>query len=167
MVRKGKKAGVEVSLAETQEDFEGWWAVYHQLTQQIGFQSQNYDFCKKLFETPSLSKLFVARLGSKIIGGCFFLTDDYPLYWLGAFDRAYQKTSAGHVTMWEAMLYFMSHGCSLLDLGGISVGETDGPSRFKKNFGGDLQKAYIYEWPVSKMKNCFLKVASKLRTFAK
>ena len=155
--------GIEVKLAEKEQEFNEWWKIYSNLAQVKKFGRQNYLFVKELFQRKGLSKLFVSVKDNKIIGGSFFLVDEYPMYWLGAFDRKFKHYAPGHLTIWEAIIFLKEKEYQLLDLGGVSSVESkEGPDFFKKSFNGEFKKGYIYEIPINKFKNLALKFISKI-----
>lgn len=163
MIRKGRKMGVEVKLAEKEEEFNQWWEIYFNLAQTKKFDSQNLHLVKELFQKKELSKLFLSIKDNKIIGGSFFLTDKYPMYWLGGFDRKFRNYAPGHLTIWEVVIFLKEKGYRLLDLGGVSLVESKtGPDLFKKSFRGELNKGHIYEIPINKFKYQILKFISKI-----
>ena len=163
MIRKGEKMGVEVKLAEKEKEFQEWWEIYSELTRIKKFGRQNQNLLRELFQRKNLVRLFVAKKDSKIIGGAFFLIDEYPMYWLGAVDRKYEDLASGHINMWEAILAFKEKGFGILDLGGAVLDKKEGPTRFKKSFNGEMKKGYIYEIPINKFKMYFLKFISKFK----
>jgi lipid II:glycine glycyltransferase (peptidoglycan interpeptide bridge formation enzyme) len=164
MIRKGSKMGVSVELAETEDQFSDWWRIYSDITQTKGFGRQNHFLVKELFLRKNLSKLFVSIKEDKIIGGSFFLVNKYPIYWLGAFDRAYGNVAPGHINIWEAMLHFKKNAYLLMDLGGIASDKhQDGITTFKKSLTREVQKGYIYVVPINHLKRRILEFLSKAR----
>ncbi|MDD3101644.1 MAG: peptidoglycan bridge formation glycyltransferase FemA/FemB family protein [Patescibacteria group bacterium] len=164
MIRKGEKMGVEIKLAETEKEFNQWWGVYSRATQIKGFGRQKLLLVKKLFKDKKISRLFLSIKDNKIIGGTFFLLDEYPMYWLGAFDKKFGDYAPGHINIWETMLSLKEKGFQLLDLGGISFDEKDGSSRFKKSFMGEIKTEYIYEIPINLIKTKFINLVSKIKS---
>lgn len=152
MIRKGRRNGVMVGVAEGEFDFEQWLRIYEATARFKGFERQPTELIRPLYLQRNLSRLFLARIGDDVIGGCFFLLADYPMYWLGAFDPERREAAVGHVTLWESALALEREGYGMLDLGGISAGDADGPTRFKKSFNGKTMTANIYEVPVSRFK---------------
>ena len=163
MIRKGRKNKVNIKLVEEEKEFNEWWNVYSNVSQTKGFGKQNYLLVKTLFREKKLAKLFVSVKDNKIIGGSFFLTDKYPVYWLGAFDRNYGNCAPSHINIWEAIISFKENGYKLLDLGGIALNREDGTTLFKKSFGGEMKKGYIYEMSVNKFKTCVLEFISQIK----
>lgn len=163
MIRKGEKMDVKVKLADQEEEFNQWWGVYSKTAEIKGFGRQKLLLVKKIFQEKKLSRLFLSIKDNKIIGGTLFLLDEYPMYWLGAFDKNFGDYAPGHINIWEAMLTLKKEGFQLLDLGGISFDEKDGSSRFKKSFNGEIKTEYIYEIPVNFIKKKFISLVSKIK----
>jgi len=164
MIRKGEKMGVKVKLADQEEEFDQWWKVYSRAAEIKGFGKQKLLLVKKIFQEKKLSRLFLSIKDNKIIGGTLFLLDEYPMYWLGAFDKNFGDYAPGHINIWEAMLSLKKEGFQLLDLGGISFDEKDGSSRFKKSFNGEIKTEYIYEIPINLIKTKFINFVSKVKS---
>jgi len=151
-IRRAKKKGVIVREAKTSEDFDNWYGIYNTTASAKGFGSQPYDLVRDLFKRADLSKLFITLVENKIVGGMFFLTGNYPMYWLSGFDREYRHLNVGALNMYEAVLRFKNTGYRLLDLGGAVLNREHGPTFFKKKFGGEVKEASIYEVPVNRVK---------------
>lgn len=156
MVRKGTRNGIVAGRAFDRLDFDVWWKIYESEARARNFEAQDRSLVENLFKRSDLSRLWIARAGGEIVGGCFFLVGDYPMYWLGAFSSDRRHLSPGHLTMWEAMKTFANEGFKLLDLGGISIGDEDGPTRFKKSFGGEQRVGYAYSVVMSRTKSWLL-----------
>ena len=164
MVRKGKKSEVKIKMAESEKEFEQWWQIYIKTAQFKKFGKQNLPLVKEIFKNKNLSRLFISLVNNKIIGGSLFLVDKYPMYWLGAFSPDYTKCAPANINIWQAMLWFKEKNYQLLDLGGAVLDKEHGPTRFKKSFGGETKKAYIYEIPVLKLKNILTNILLKLHS---
>jgi hypothetical protein len=156
MVRKGEKKGVLVKEAENEQEFNKWWEVYLNTATTKEFEIQSYDLVSTLFRDPSLSRLFISLVDGQVAGGFFFVVNNYPMYWLGAFDRKFLEWSPSNLCIWKSVLWFNENGFPLLDLGGAVTDRDHGPTQFKKNLGGRLADAYIYNVPVQGIKNSLL-----------
>lgn len=150
MIRKGENEGIGMKVAETEEELSLWWSIYESSAQAKGFSIQPFSLVRDLFRKKELSRLVLSVRGGAIVGGCFFLTIAYPMYWLGAFHYDARSCSPGHITIWGAIELFRSEQYALMDLGGISSqNSATGPDLFKKSFAGELKKGYTYCIPVS------------------
>jgi hypothetical protein len=157
MVRKGGKSGLTVSEASGVSEFEEWWNIYSISAKKAKFSAQSYSLIKSIFKNKNISKLLVASKDGKVVGGAFFLVNKYPMYWLGAFDRNYSSASPGHLIIWEAICKFQEMGFRLMDLGGIAENE-ESSTRFKRAFSEDVRRGYVYDIPVSGLKNTFMRL---------
>lgn len=155
MIRRAEKNGVSVRATRGQQDFVDWWRIYSNLAERAGFDTQNQDLVYSLLVESALTRLFVSEKESRIIGGSYFLINEYPMYWLGAVDRQYGSDAPGHVNIWRALIGFADEGFPIVDLGGIDPDE-EGSTRFKKSFSRDLRSAYLYQVPLGGMKQKLL-----------
>ena len=162
-IRRAQREGVVVKEAKTNEEFNKWYSIYNATASIKGFEYQSHHLVEELFEQPDLSKLFVALLEDKIVGGMFFLTGGYPMYWLGGFDRKYSHFNIGALSMYEAMLQFKNKGYRLLDLGGAVLDKEHGPTLFKRKFGGKVREAKIYGVPINRLKSNLLTFGETLQ----
>ena len=163
MVRRGIKDGVEIEVAQSEDQLSDWWKIYARVSRDKNFSTKAWSLVHALFKEQGLSRLFIAIGGGRIIGGCFFLVNRYPMYWLGAFDREYREYRSGNLNMWRSILYFKSKGYKVLDLGGIKLDDSFGPDVFKRSFNGETRKAFIYQVPIGRAKFLLLKSASFLQ----
>jgi lipid II:glycine glycyltransferase (peptidoglycan interpeptide bridge formation enzyme) len=162
MVRKGRKKGIIVKVADNKKEFNDWWNIYTQAAELRGINSMKFKLVEVLFEDKLLSRLFISLINEKVVGGFFFLTNNYPIYWLGAYDRKYKDYSPNNVTMWEAILWFKNNGYELLDFGGADNDGKSSTDRFKESFGSSLMNGYFYHVPISRWKDILLQTASKV-----
>jgi len=163
MVRRGEREGVKIELAASESQFSNWWKVYIKTAYSKGFNPQPYGLVHTIFKQANFSRLFIATKNSQVIGGMFFLVNKYPMYWLGAYDRSYKQYHGANLNMWNAILHFKEKGYEVLDLGGIKIDKSHGPSRFKKSFDGEMKRAWVYEIPVCKLKAFLLTSLSSIR----
>ncbi|MHB8425167.1 MAG: GNAT family N-acetyltransferase [Gammaproteobacteria bacterium] len=161
MIRRGEKEELKILPAISDRDFSDWWKVYEQTAKSKEFTLQPRALVYAVFKENALAKLFVARKGTETIGGMFFFTHDYPVYWLGGFERV-GNYHASHINLWKAMLYFKKNGYAILDLGGVETDESHGPSRFKRAFNGDLKTSWMYRIPINAPKAFILDLAASL-----
>lgn len=163
MIRKSMKNKVTVSLAQEENEFFDWWELYSFRSKIKKFKKQSQNLIEELYKNRRLSRLYVTKYNNKIIGGSFFLVDKYPMYWLGAYNKSYNKFASGHINIWEAINCFRLEGYSLMDLGGISTINIDGPSLFKKSFRGEVKQGYIYEIITNRPKQVLIDIIKKMK----
>ncbi len=162
-IRRAKNEGVIVRKAKEDTEFDKWYDIYNATASVKGFERQPYSLVRDLFVQPDLSELLVALVEDKIVGGMFFLTGSYPVYWLSGFDRKYSHFNIGALNMYEAIMQFKNLGYKLLDLGGAVLDREHGPTLFKRKFGGEVRRATICEVSVNRLKANLLTFGEALR----
>ena len=155
-IRRSKRAGVTAHLAETDADFESFWSIYRRVASQKGFPAQPRSLVETLFRDPSLTTLIVTRRAGVVIGGMFFWTEAYPVYWIGGFERIAEAPYTGSLTLWEATRLFRDQGAALLDLGGADPTPGHGPTAFKDTFHGEVRMSYQSTLTLSPLKGRLL-----------
>lgn len=138
-INRSKRAGVTVTVCETDADFESFWTIYCQTAARKGFPAQPHPLVKALFREPSLTTLVVSRRAGAVIGGMLFWTECYPVYWIGGFERRVEAPYTGNLTLYEATRLFRERGAPLLDLGGADPTPGHGPTAFKETFHGEIR----------------------------
>jgi len=157
-IRQAKKNNVEVVISDTENDFVEWWNIYSNTANRKKFVSESYYLTKELFEKKQISRLFIAIIDKKIISGNQILLSNTGVIWkLGGSNHQYSKYRPNHLLQWEIIKWAQKQGYSYFDMGGalpsrydknsnlINEGHGEGPSAFKKKFGGDYRDIYKYQ----------------------
>lgn len=164
-IKKAKKYNVEVVIADRENDFLEWWNIYTMTAHRKKFVLESSLIYKELFQNKKLSKLFIAKIDGKIVSGNLMLLSDNGIIWkLGGSDKAYSKFGPNDLIHWEIIEWAKNQGYSYYDMGGalplrydengilINEGHGEGPSAFKKKFGGEYREIYRYQIVTEKMK---------------
>lgn len=164
-IRQAQKNNVKVTVAESENDFLDWWNIYSKTSDRKKFISDTFNLNKELFENHHLSRLFVAKIDNKIISGNLILLSDNGIIWkLGGADQEYFEYRPNHLLQWEIIEWAKKQGFSFYDMGGalppyydlngapIDEGRGEGPSAFKRKFGGEYKESYDYQIIINKLK---------------
>lgn len=162
-VRKAEKSEVVCKQTTDVVDLKKWWDIYLETGKRGGFVLQKYEMVEKLFLNSKISRLFIALIKGKIIAGAFLLVGNCPLYWLGGSLKKYGKYNGSTLIQWEIIKWAKESGYCYYDMGGALKDNKDhGPSRFKKQFGGDFSPVYIYEMEFMPFRSKFFKILANL-----
>jgi lipid II:glycine glycyltransferase (peptidoglycan interpeptide bridge formation enzyme) len=165
-IRRAENAGVKILKNEGYEQF---YEMNKKFIKKKGLSSIFEHIGAEIASLETMKKkgtLFVAEYTDEIIGGLYFLEDNFNIKSLiGASKRLEQDKErrkiigyANRLIRWEAIKYAKDKGITEFDLGGIFPGnkiEDDpvkrGINKFKLSFGGDILPGYSYEKGYSKI----------------
>nr|NQU90812.1 GNAT family N-acetyltransferase [Bacteroidota bacterium] len=136
--RKARKVGVEISIAETQSDWENYFTVYEDSLNRWG-ENTTLSYSWTLFETimrrasPDI-KLWLARYEGLVIAGalCFY-SPTHVVYWHGAALSSHFNLRPVNLLMYEAIHDAAERGFKWFDFN--PSGGLDGVRAFKRSFG--------------------------------
>ena len=97
---------------------------------------QDFSFYKKVINTfyPDNSKIFLAKLDDKYIGGVFLLqSNDQAYYWLGSNLKKFNNKNPGSLIQWQIIKDLSENKFKSYDLLNLSIPSI---ARFKRGFGG-------------------------------
>jgi lipid II:glycine glycyltransferase (peptidoglycan interpeptide bridge formation enzyme) len=169
-IRQAKKRNVKIEILNIENDFLDWWGIYINTVNRKKFISESPPFPKELFENKKLSRLFVAKIDDRIVSGWFILLfENGIISKLSASNREYSRYHPGDLLIWKLIEWAKKQGYSYYDMGGalpprydkngvlINEGHGEGPSAFKKKFGGDYRDIYKYQIITNKTKYRIIK----------
>lgn len=175
-IRQAKRNNVEISITNSEKGFYNWWDIYKGTVKRKDFVMESIHLYKELFENNKFSRLFVAKMDSKIISGNFILLSDSGITWaLGGSNKKYMKYRPNHLLQWEIIEWAKEQGYSYYDMGGalpprydangmpIDEGRGEGPSAFKRKFGGEYKELYKYHIITDKIKDKVINILISAR----
>lgn len=136
--RKARKAGVEISLAESMEDWENYFRVYEDSLIRWGEKktsTYSWHLFKEFFQRSSPNiKLWLAKYDGLIIAGalCFY-SSSHAVYWHGAVLSTYFELRPVNLLMYEVIRDAADHGFKWFDFN--PSGDLEGVRAFKRSFG--------------------------------
>ena len=164
-IRQARKKNVEVVITDSEKDFLEWWDIYSKTANRKEFILESYNLTKELFEKKEISRLFVAKIGNKIVSGNLIILSNTEVIWkLGGSDREFSEFRPNHLLQWEIIEWSKKQGYSYYDMGGalpprydingvpIDEGSGEGPSSFKRKFGGEYKEIYKYQIITNKLR---------------
>jgi lipid II:glycine glycyltransferase (peptidoglycan interpeptide bridge formation enzyme) len=143
-------------IVKRSEDYEEFWNLYREFTQQKGVGFGGYT----IEQLKQFGTLFMAEFDGEYIAGQLYLEDrenksDIRLL-LGGSRRFGNNTGkskiigfANRLLVWEVIKYAKNKGISEFDFGGFYTGnkpdvEKENINTFKKGFGGNIVIHYEY-----------------------
>ena len=169
-IRQAQKNNVKVEISDIENDFSEWWDIYSNTANRKDFILESYSFIKELFENKLISRLFVAKIDNKIISGNLILLSNTGILWkLGGSNNEYSGYRPNHLLQWEIIEWAKKQGYLYYDMGGaisprydmngvpIDEGKGEGPSSFKRKFGGEYRHIYKYQIITNKIKYQIIK----------
>jgi lipid II:glycine glycyltransferase (peptidoglycan interpeptide bridge formation enzyme) len=150
-INRAKKAGVQIKIGENHDEFYRIYRSFRKTKGLIGL--------KKLDLIKKYCTLFTVKVKGDILSGYGYLEDtDNMRAWITGSLRlsakskeiAYLIGNANRLLIWTAIQYAKEKGIKYFDLGGYYTGKDKKDprysiNRFKKGFGGQVRKHYIYE----------------------
>jgi CelD/BcsL family acetyltransferase involved in cellulose biosynthesis len=136
---QGIRAGVEVRLGETRQDWERHHDMYRASIERWRASGKpvTSSFERPVFEalrTTNGVRLWVAEHGGELVAGAIFLYAARTIiYWNGAFCERAAKLRPSNVLLGEAMLRCAAEGFEWLDLGASGIHEN--VAAFKRRLG--------------------------------
>ena len=137
-VRQARKAGVEIILAETREDWENYFHVYEDSLKRWG-KNATLTYTQNFFEllflraSPNV-KLWLAKFeGGVIAGALCFYSPTHVVYWHGAALSSHFELRPVHLLMYESIKDAADRGFKWFDFN--PSGDLDGVKAFKRSFG--------------------------------
>lgn len=136
--KKARKAGVEIRLAQSEQDWKQYYSVYQSSVERWG-NDPGSSYAWELFETifrlrsPDV-KLWVATADSQIVSGalCFY-AKRHVVYWHGSSLEKYFELRPVNLLMFEVIQHGCEHGYAWYDFN--PSGHMQGVITFKESFG--------------------------------
>lgn len=136
--KKAQKAGVEITFAETVEDWNEYYQVYQSSVERWRKDpstAYSWELFKDIFEHRSPRvKLWIARYDNKIVSGalCFY-SKKHVVYWHGSSLKEYFELRPVNLLMLEIIKDACERGYAWYDFN--PSGHMQGVITFKESFG--------------------------------
>jgi len=146
-IRLAERKGVEIVETGTREDLPVFYRVLQETCERDHFLVRSYQYFEDLYDylvPPGYAKLFLAKLGGKVIAGTLLLKlGDKAWYLYGASSNKERNAMPNYLIQWTMIQWAKSQGCTLYDFRGVPGQLTEenplyGLYRFKKGFSGEF-----------------------------
>lgn len=161
--RKGERAGVEILPTGRPDDLAEFYAVVHRLSAGgVRFPVPALALLQALLDAGH-GTLYLARLGTQVLGGCVVLRHRYAHALLSGFDAAACGGLPSTHLYVQVMLHEQARGIPFLDFGPHNVRTHAHLVLAKRAFKPLIVPAYRYERPGIGWRPQTLALAMKLR----
>jgi CelD/BcsL family acetyltransferase involved in cellulose biosynthesis len=138
-IRKAQREGVQVRLAESEQDLRAFFEMHLKIRKyKYGLLAQPFLFFKNIWRHFMESEhgfLLLAVHGDEILGGDFFVEWKDTLYYkFNASNFEALSYRPNDLLIWEGIQRAKGRGLKFLDLGLSDIGQ-DGLIRYKRKFG--------------------------------
>ncbi|HEX9068292.1 MAG TPA: GNAT family N-acetyltransferase [Ktedonobacterales bacterium] len=153
-VKKARRQGVTVRVADSLDDVDAYYAL-HLLTRsrKHGMPAQPRRYFRALWERLAplgMARFLLAEHEGKIIAGIVLLTSGKTVrYAYGASDPTHLQLGPNNLLMWEAIDWACQQGYSVFDFGRTARDNT-GLMEFKRGWGSEMRVLSYYFNPVAK-----------------
>lgn len=166
-VKKARKMGVEIGVAETEEEFRSYYYEVYQDSlrrwEDNVLANYPYSLFEQIYQRRSESmKLWVAKVDGEIVSGnLIFYHNRHVVYWHGATRESYFSYRPGCLLMTEIIRDACQKGFRYYDFnpsGGLKGVET-----YKERFGAQRVHFYSYVWNHNRVHRAYHKTVTLVR----
>lgn len=149
-VRKAERAGVEATIARTWHEWKEYYNLHLLHGREKHYATDPYAFFEEMYKLhrKNMSRLFVAKLGKRIIAGVLCLVYRENLICLrSASLDSFLKYNPNNLVRWRTIEWAAENGVTVYDIGGLPWEKTPylrGTYEFKKQWDGYVQWYYYY-----------------------
>jgi FemAB-related protein (PEP-CTERM system-associated) len=152
-IKKSRKLGVQVRIAERREEVEHYYQLHLQTrSKKHGMPTQPAAFFYGLwdnFAAQDAMKVLLAEHEGTIIAGMVILASGTTVrYAYGASDERYLKLAPNNLLMWKTIEWGCEHGYQFLDMG-RTARENEGLMEFKRRWGASQEPLPYYYHPAT------------------
>lgn len=140
-LKLAQKKGVKVSISNKDSDFDIFDDLYQQTVKRQNYAGRSSAYLKSVWENFKNENAFIATAyfqDKPIVSWFIIAYEDTLTYVYGGSSEEYKNVMAPYVVVWELILLGKKYGYKYLDLFGIKGDLSDGYSRFKAGFGGQV-----------------------------
>lgn len=150
-VKKSRKMGVEVRIAEQREDMAHYYHLHLQTrSKKHGMPVQPQAFFYGLWDAfaanGNIQLLLAEHEGKTIAGMVLFASGSTVRYAYGASDENYLRLAPNNLLMWTAISWGSEHGYQTLDMGRTAC-DNEGLMEFKRRWGAVQEPLPYYYYP--------------------
>lgn len=150
-IKKSRKLGVQVRMAEQREDVAHYYRLHLQTrSKKHGMPAQPQRFFYGLWDAFAPSgkmQLLLAEHEGNIIAGMVLLASGNTVrYAYGASDESYLNLAPNNLLMWTAISWGCTEGYQIFDMGRTAI-DNEGLMEFKRRWGASQEPLPYYYYP--------------------
>lgn len=160
-IKKAAKMEVEVSVAETEQEFRSYYEVYEDTLRRWGdttLMRYPYSLFEQIYRHRSDAiRLWVAKVKGEIVSGdVFFYHNQHVVYWHGATRESYFSHHPAPLLMTDIIKDACQRGFRYCDLG--PSGGLKGVENYKEGFGAQKKLFCSYVWKGNRLYHAYQKL---------
>jgi hypothetical protein len=152
-IRKALRSGIKIRVDPSWDSLKSFYRLNCQTRKRQGIPPQPFRFFRNVFEhilQKDLGTIISARHeGRTIAASLFFHFGTKAVYKYGASDLRFWATRPNNLILWEAIRFYRSAGCRVLNLGRTAP-QHSGLLRFKRSWGAHESTVRYYRYNLSK-----------------
>lgn len=165
-VRLGMKQGVKILSGNEYADTAYCLILDTLKRSKLGFMSKN-KFRHLVRRLNDHIKIYIAEYNGKIHGCAIYPYSTYSAYYLYGGSIEEPENGALHLMHWEAIRHFRDLGVKRYDFVGVRINPDEGSKQeglmtFKKRFGGELVRGYMWKYAVHPIQYSVYSMAVRL-----
>ena len=143
-IRRSAREQVEVTMAQTETDFEDWLRLYLRVAAGKHFAAEDPEHIRRVLRWLAYEKdrggLMIAHKDGRLLGGIVIVRAGARCWYLLGATSKDQRFSVGHLLQWRAIQWAKEHGCRQYDFTGGEYhdGMDSGTAFFKRGFSDQL-----------------------------
>lgn len=150
-IKKSRKLGVEIRIAESHEDVVRYYRLHLQTrSKKHGMPTQPQRYFLEAWDAfaahDGMQVLLAEHEGHTIAGMVLFAAGATVRYAYGASDEQYLHLAPNNLLMWTAMTWGCTHGYQELDMG-RTASDNEGLMEFKRRWGATPAPLPYYYYP--------------------
>ncbi|MFN3764321.1 MAG: lipid II:glycine glycyltransferase FemX [Aliihoeflea sp.] len=136
-IRKGERAGIDVEISTSIDAVEWLMDQHRSHMRELGLDYAGDAFYRGLANDSErgLTVLRIMQQGQPVAGIALVRAGKMTEYNVGWYGADARRLNAGNVLLWAAIREAKRHGCTTLDVGGLSASD-GGFSQFKRGMNG-------------------------------
>jgi hypothetical protein len=147
--RKAARMGVEVTVANSLEDYQEYYKVYQDSLRRWGkgaTSSYSFELFRNIFEAKNSDiRLWIASVKGRTVAGVLVLyCNNHAVYWHGSSLEEYFEYCASNLLHVEIIKDTCNKGYRYYDFN--PSGGHEGVAKFKKSFGAEQRRILRWQW---------------------
>ncbi len=137
-IRRSQREGVEIRLAQNEQDLRAFQRIYRELAEKKKFPATEskllLNILRWFVKEQDRGALLLAFRDGTLLGGTVVVRAATRSWYVFGATTKEERLSAGHLLQWHAIRWAKERGCIEYDFGGYREDSNTGPPLFKRGF---------------------------------